>query len=418
LSIESEPEPARSARRVVAQLLRFERERIAFSPADLRCRAEVAALLTAAGLEVEIDPAFNVLGRLAGREELAPLLIGSHLDTVRDPGRYDGTLGVLSGIEVARTLASSPVGLRRPLIVAAFSDEEGSATLGCWGARARLGLLSAEERRALADPSSPLHQLLSDAAQDMARLGWEVDPFAPLDDELAVAAAYLELHVEQGPLLERSGDATAAVTSIVGIARYEVVVHGVRGHAGTVPMADRDDAVVRASRLVARYWDHLLSLGGEAVGNFGRIIVSPGGFNVIPGEVRVAVEVRSPQWELLADLEAELLAMAASVGGEVEVVGRDAPVALSPEIVGQILAGAEDVGVSCSTLPSWAGHDAAMFAARVPTGMIFVPSVGGVSHCPDELTREADVASGIGLLLAAVRRLDSLTLEREVSRAG
>ena len=398
----------RSAKRLLDALGSLERERLAFSEADMAARVRVAEVMHQAHLRVAIDDAFNVVGWFDGKEQLPPLVIGSHLDTVPDPGRLDGALGVLAGVECVRELATSVRRLRHPVAVVGFSDEEGTATRGCWGARSVTHMLTDEEKRALTDPFAPLRRTLTAAAARLAELGWSIDPLAAPEIARLFPAAYLELHIEQGPELDRAGVPTAAVTSIVGIDRYEVTVRGVPGHAGTVPVADRDDAVVRAAELVSRFWEYVRSLGARAVANVGMINVRPGSFNVIPEEVWLGVEVRSPEDGVLDDMRAHLEELAGEQGGEVELAGHDAPIALGGDVRRAILESAAALGLPCLELPSWAGHDAAVFASLAPTGMIFVPSIDGASHCPREATAAADIASGIRLLSATLARLDEL----------
>ena len=396
------------AHRVLEGLRQLPCERLAFSSADMQARAQVAKLMEQAGLSVVIDPAFNVMGSCPGRQSLAPIVLGSHLDTVPDPGRLDGALGVLAAIECARVLRTGPV-LGHPLQVFAFSDEEGTATRGSWGARAVSGQLERDETGALGDASSRLALRLRRAAEDLAALGWSIDPVAASRMQKVDPAAYLELHIEQGPVLERMGVSTAAVTSIAGINRYEIVFPGESGHAGTVPMADRTrDAVVRLARLIERYWESVLAFASDAVVNFGRIDVMPGSFNVIPQEARVAVEIRSPRAAVLLDMEQQLERIGQELGAHVECVGRDAPVELDAMIREATLAAAAEIGIDCVELASWAGHDAAVFAAIAHTGMIFVPSAGGASHCSREHTDDADLVAGLRVLLQTVKRLDKV----------
>jgi N-carbamoyl-L-amino-acid hydrolase len=393
--------------RLLAAIDALPRERLAFSRADVAARVVVADHMQGSGMEAMIDDAFNVVGRLEGMDPtLRPLVVASHTDTVPDPGRLDGALGVFAGIECARALAAIDRRLRHPLLVIDFSDEEGSTTYGCWGSRAVAGALTPGEKAALAEPESALRVTLVAGGGHLAELGRVIRPLeAPVMGRIE-PAAYLELHIEQGPVLERVAVATAAVTAIVGIERYEVRLGGVSGHAGTVPMADRDDAVLRAAVLVETFWKYVLGLGSQAVTNFGRVNVEPGSYNVIPSAVSLGVEVRSPEPELVDQMRARLSELAAGAGGQLEVIGHEDPLPLSAEIIKATRESADAEGIACRELPSWAGHDAGVFAPRTPTGMIFVPSIDGVSHSPAEATRQTDIALGLRLLLATLRRLD------------
>lgn len=394
------------AHRLLRALASFPRERLAFSQADVEARVVVAQMMQQAGLEVSIDHAFNVVGRLEGLEPLPPLVVGSHVDTVPNPGRLDGALGVVGGIECARHLRDAGVKLRHPLVVVAFSDEEGTLTWGCWGSRAVRGRLTTEEKEALSDPVSSLSQAMLAAAAHLATLGWSIDPLAASGCDLLEPSAYVELHVEQGPVLERARVSTAAVTSIVGIDRYEISFSGASGHAGTVPMADRDDAVVRAADLVRQFWSYVLDLGDQAVANIGQIKVDPGSFNVIPGKVELWVEARSYDPEVMDKMKARLTELVTSRGGAARLIGHEEPLALSHDIRRLILESARSAQLACLELPSWAGHDAGVFALDVPTGMIFVPSVRGVSHSPEERTDADDIADGLRLLVTSLQTLD------------
>ena len=399
-------QPEIDVARVLAALDSLPQERLAFSRSDLDARVETAELMRNAGLTVAMDDAFNVVGSRQGTHDLRPIVLGSHIDTVPNPGRFDGALGVMAAIECARVLEKP---CRHPLLVYGFSDEEGSLTQGCWGARAVTGQLSPEEIGALADPESELSVRLGAAARDMAELGWSVDPAAAASIPEVKPCAYLELHIEQGPVLERSGISTGAVTSIVGISRYEVIFQGRSGHAGTVPMTDRAaDVTVRLASLIGQYWEEVRALGSKAVVNFGRIVLLPGSFNVIPEEARLTVEIRSPEASLLADLESSLERLSSEVDGQLAVVGRDAPVVLDATVRQATLKAAQAVGLDCMEVPSWAGHDAAVMASATAAGMIFVPSVDGASHCPREHTHEADVEAGLRVLLETVKRLDEV----------
>ena len=392
------------ADRALALVRSLPSERLAFTNGDLEGRDQVAAAMRSAGLAVSIDDAFNVVGSLDGQQRLPPLVLGSHTDSVPDPGPFDGALGVAVAIECARESAASSTRLRHPLVVVDFSDEEGTLTWGSWGARALAGGLSAEELAALADKGSSLSLSLLAGAARLRELGWTIDPLAAARCPRLQPTAYLELHVEQGPVLERRHIPTAAVTAIVGIDRYEVHLRGASGHAGTVPMADRDDAVVRAAGLIREFWAFVIGLGDRAVANVGRIEVTPGAFNVIPSEVILAIETRSDDEALMTAIGTRLSALAEERGGKVVSLGHDRPLVLSRELRAAILEGAGQLGLACTELPSWAGHDAAVFAPHYPSGMIFVPSAGGVSHSPLEDTHRADIADGLRLLLVTLRR--------------
>ena len=308
--------------------------------AEARACDLAASWMEAAGLTVERD----AFGNVVGRREHGDVWTGSHLDSVPEGGKFDGALGVVAGIEAAAALPEAALG------VVAFRDEE----RGCFGslALAAGGLLP---RR------------------------------------------YLELHIEQGPVLERTGAALGVVTGIVGSTRREVVFDGTAGHAGTTPMAGRDDALVRAAEFVLRVRDAALGIEG-AVATVGQAEVQPGAVNVIPGRVRLSVDARAPDRERLARL---LEAIGLEEGVDLE------PVALDGEVRAALRAEVERAGLPLVELPSGAGHDAGVLAAAgVDTGMLFVRSLnGGISHSPDELSSEDDIALALGVLTGALARL-------------
>jgi acetylornithine deacetylase/succinyl-diaminopimelate desuccinylase-like protein len=306
------------------------------SPAEDEAHLLAAKWMREAGLEVEVDPDGNLFGR---SETRADVWVGSHLDTVPQGGRFDGALGVVAGIEaVERTGAGS---------VVAFRGEE----VGCVARRTTL------------------------------------------------PAAFLELHIEQGPVLADAGSPLGVVTSIVGYARGELVFEGRAGHAGTTPMEGRADALVAAAEKILRIRDAARGLDG-AVATVGRLELEPGGTNVIPEKVRMSVDARAPDSARLAQL-------IDTIG--IEPRDRNEPVAMSGEVRGTLRQEIEIAGFEAVELPSGAGHDAGILAAAgVPSGMLFVRSLnGGISHSPEELSSEEDVALSVDVLSAALRRLAS-----------
>jgi acetylornithine deacetylase/succinyl-diaminopimelate desuccinylase-like protein len=301
-----------------------------------------------AGLSVEVDPAGNLIGRRAGRRpELPEVWTGSHLDTVPRGGRFDGALGVVAGLEAVSRLGD----VERAVAVVAFRDEE----RGCVGSRALV-----------------------------ARGG-------PLP------GAFVEAHIEQGPLLERAGGPLGIVTGIVALRRGEVTFEGRAGHAGTTPMDLRADALCDAAEFVIALREAARRVDG-AVATVGRLEVEPGAVNVIPERVRLTYDVRAPDDERLA----QVLSV---VPGRPSY--RSEPVAMSEEVSSALRAVVEQAGVPVIELPSGAGHDAGILAAAgVPTGMLFVRSLnGGVSHSPDELSSDEDVAVCVDVLAGTLARL-------------
>jgi len=322
------------------------------SPEEDEAHELVAGWMREAGLEVEVDPAGNLFGRLRGRRpELAEVWTGSHLDSVPRGGRFDGALGVVGGLEaVERTGVQD-----RSLVVVAFRDEEGSTGPGCRGSRS------------------------------LCRRG--IDP---------TPAAFVELHVEQGPRLEAAGAPLGVVTGIVASARGEVVIEGREGHAGTTPMAQRDDALVAAAELVLRLRDRAAAVGG-AVATVGCLTVEPGASNVIPARVSLSVDLRARD-------DAELEELCAVVPGE---LSRTSAVELAAGPRTALLEQLAARGLPSVELVSGAGHDAGVLAAAgVPAAMLFVRSLnGGISHSPDEHTAAGDIELALAVLAGALERL-------------
>jgi acetylornithine deacetylase/succinyl-diaminopimelate desuccinylase-like protein len=314
----------------------------------------VAGWMREAGLEVEVDGAGNLFGRLRGRRpELPEVWTGSHLDSVPRGGRFDGALGVVGGLEAVERLGERD----RTLVVVAFRDEEGCTGPGCRGSR--------------------------------SLCSGRLDP---------LPAAFVELHVEQGPQLEEAGAPLGVVTGIAATARAEVVFEGREGHAGTTPMLRRDDAVVAAAELVLRLRDAAAAVDG-AVATVGQFAVEPGASNVIPSRVALSVDVRAPDDERLEQV-------AAVVPAELR---RTNAVAMAAAPRAALLDQLTARGLPAVELASGAGHDAGVLAAAgVPAAMLFVRSLnGGISHSPDEHSADEDVGLAVDVLTGALDRLAS-----------
>ena len=342
--------------------------RLGGSPEEDAAHKLVAGWMRDAGLEVSVDPAGNLFGRLPGkRPELPEVWTGSHLDTVPGGGRFDGALGVVGGLEAAERGGQR----ERTLAVVAFRDEEGCVGRGVFGSRALCGGLGDDE------------------APELDRGGW-LEPRP---------AAFVELHVEQGPRLERAGVPVAVVSGIVAMSHGEVVFEGQPGHAGTTPMPEREDAFVKAAEFALRLRDAAAGVEG-AVATVGRAVVEPGATNVIPARVILGVDVRAPDRERLETV-------LAVVPGELRVID---PVTMAERPRAALRTELERVGVPVPEVVSGAGHDAGVLAAAgVPTAMLFVRSLnGGISHSPDELSAEDDIEQAIAVLSGALARLASV----------
>jgi beta-ureidopropionase / N-carbamoyl-L-amino-acid hydrolase len=375
--------------------------RPALGPAHAEAAGLVALWMRDAGLEVGRDDQGNVIGVWPGHEPGLPAVaLGSHLDTVPHGGAFDGALGVLAGLEAAQTLIEAGQRLRHPLAVIAFADEEGNE----FG----IGVLSAQLWIGDVDPAAVVDRHGRSLADAIA--AFDV-PGVPHVARPALAA-YLEAHVEQGPVLDGDGGAAAAVEGIVGISRTTVRFVGEANHAGTTPMAQRRDALWGAAELALAVRDLGMAQEGGAVATVGVFEVSPGATNVIPGAASLRVELRALDEERLAALRAEVerLAQACARRHRLDVTLESwhlsPAVPMHPALLAATRGALADAGLPVRSMPSWAGHDAKVLARRLPVGMVFVPSVGGVSHAPNEVTRKEHGALAAELLLHAARHVD------------
>ncbi len=376
--------------------------RIAFGQADIEARAYVMELMRGADLMVRVDPAGNMLGRREGTlPGGAPILFGSHIDSVPEGGNYDGDVGSLSAIEVAQTLGSNAYKNRHPLEVVVWADEESGLT----GSRGFIGDLSDEELRAPGRDGVPLDEKIQ-------RIGGNPLRLAEAKHAPGSVAAYVELHIEQGGLLEQQGLQIGIVEGIVGINHYDVTIKGFANHAGTTPMDQRQNALLAASELTLAVDRIVRAEPGRQVGTVGRLIVKPGAPNVIPGEVDLTVEIRDLSMEKIESLwdqiYRELRTITSKYGTTFTFFQQHSNVAAlsDPKVRDVIAEAVKGLGLSSQLMPSGAGHDAQDLARICPMGMIFVPSVKGISHAPGEFTRPEDVTNGADVLLQTVLRLD------------
>jgi beta-ureidopropionase / N-carbamoyl-L-amino-acid hydrolase len=375
--------------------------RPALGAAHAEAAGLVAGWMRDAGLDVGRDDQGNVIGVWSGREAGLPAVaLGSHLDTVPHGGAFDGALGVLAGLEAAQTLIEAGERLRRPLAVVAFADEEGNE----FG----IGVLSAQLWIGELEPAAVVDRRGRSLADALA--AFDVPGVAVV--ARPALAAYLEAHVEQGPVLDGDGGVAAAVDGIVGISRTTVRFFGEANHAGTTPMALRRDALWGAAELALAVRDLALAQDGQAVATVGVFEVSPGATNVIPGAASLRVELRALDEGRLAALRAEVerlthaCAQRHGLDATLESWHLSPAVPMHPALLAATRSALADAGVPVRSMPSWAGHDAKVLARRLPVGMLFVPSVGGVSHAPNEVTRAEHCALAAELLLHAARRVD------------
>lgn len=375
--------------------------RIAYSPEDLAGRVWVGEQMRAAGMSVRTDAAGNSIGTYPGSDPaLPPLALGSHTDTVPDGGKYDGALGVLAALACVRTLRDQGVRLRHPVEVIDFAAEEATLPGGVFGSRAMIGALTPDRLDLPAQDGRTAAETLRDAGLDPAAIFSAVRPAGSV-------AAYLELHIEQGSTLAREGVPVGLVTGIVDIRNFRVTFHGVANHAGTTPMNDRRDALVLAAPFITAVREIAIEHG--IVGTIGTLHVSPGASNVIPGQVEMALEIRGLD---VAALDAATAAVAARAEGATftELSRRDGkasqPTLSDERLLDALRQAAEDLGLAWKRLPSGAGHDAMCMAHIAPMAMLFVPSVGGISHSPNEYTAPQDCVNGARVLMGALLKLD------------
>ena len=387
--------------------------RVAYSDADIAGRAYVKHLMQAAGLEVRIDAAGNLIGRREGTDRKLPtIVVGSHTDSVPHGGNYDGDVGVMGGIEVAQQLSDRHVRLRHALEVVDFTDEEG----GLVGSKAMAGELSA----ATLDLVNSSGRSVRDGIR---ALGGDPDGVSHARRGPGDLAAYLELHIEQGGTLERTHTDIGVVEGIVGIHWWEATVTGVANHAGTTPMDQRHDALLAASELVVAVNAAATEFPGRQVATVGRIRAEPGAPNVIPGRVVLSIEVRDLDPARIEAVFERIRARAGEIaqasGTSIEFRDLEAtavPALTDPRIQRIIAGAAHGLGLTTMMMPSGAGHDAQDIARIAPIGMIFVPSVGGISHSPREYTAPADITNGVNVLMRAVLAIDAGELDRQPMR--
>jgi beta-ureidopropionase / N-carbamoyl-L-amino-acid hydrolase len=377
--------------------------RVAYSEADREGRECVIGLMRAAKLEVSIDAAANIIGRRPGTaRNLPPLLFGSHIDTVPEGGNYDGVVGSLGAIEVAQTLAENNLTTQHPLEVVVFQNEEG----GLIGSRAMDGELTEKELDLVSRSGKTIRDGIKFLAGDPTRL-------TSVRRKRGDIAAYLELHIEQGGNLEAEKIDIGIVEGIVGINWWDVTIEGFANHAGTTPMNQRQDALLAAAKFIEAVNKIVTSVPGRQVGTVGRIQALPGAPNVIPGKVVLSLELRDLDAIKINSLyekiyvEALRIAQASKTKFDFKEINVNIPAPTDVKIRQLIGESAKGLGLTTKLMPSGAGHDAQDMARLAPVGMIFIPSVGGISHSPREFSRPEDIANGANVLLHTLLKLDS-----------
>ena len=375
--------------------------RVAYSEADLKGREYVVQLMRRAQLEVSIDAAANIIGRRAGKENLPPILFGSHVDSVPQGGNYDGVVGSLGAIEVAQTLADNKAATRHPLELVIFQNEEG----GLIGSRAMDGELTERELALVSRSGKTIREGITYLGGDPTRL-------ESVRRKRGDIAAYLELHIEQGGTLEAEKIEIGVVEGIVGINWWDVSVEGFANHAGTTAMNNRQDALLAAAKFIQAVNQIVTSVPGRQVGTVGRIQALPGAPNVIPGKVILSLELRDLDAAKIKTLyekinaAAQEIATASKTRFSFNEINVNIPAPTDKRIRATIVESAKELGLSTKSMPSGAGHDAQDMARLGPVGMIFVPSVRGISHSPLEFSRPEDIANGANVLLHTLLKLD------------
>jgi beta-ureidopropionase / N-carbamoyl-L-amino-acid hydrolase len=377
--------------------------RVAYTEADRQGREYAIGLMRAAGLTVNIDAAGNISGRRAGSDPGLPVLvIGSHIDSVPQGGNYDGVVGSLGAIEVAQALADGHISLHHTLEVLIFQNEEG----GLQGSRA----ISGELREENLDEKTRSGKTLREG---MAFIGGDPSRLATVRRKSGDVFAFLELHIEQGGSLAAEKIDIGVVEGIVGNGRWDVTIDGFANHAGTTPMNQRQDALLAAAKFIEAVNSIVTSIPGRQVGTVGRIQAIPGAYNVVPGRVVLGLDVRDLDQAKIDMLfgkmrdEAQQIGQASGTKFSFQQVVADKPALTDPRLRQTVADSAKQLNLSTKLLPSGATQDAQSMARFAPSGMIFIPSIGGISHSPAEFSRPEDVVNGANVLLGSVLRLDA-----------
>ena len=379
--------------------------RLALTDADARARDRLVDDLAALGLDVRIDAVGNVFGRRAGRDpDAAPVLVGSHLDSQPAGGRFDGQLGVLAALETLRAMDDAGLRTRRPIELVNWTNEE--------GARFETPLLGSGVYVGRTDPASARELTDADGIRlgdELERLGYDGD--APVGPGETPPAAALELHVEQGPTLDDAGIPVGVVEGVFGMAWLEARIAGESDHAGPTPMHARADALRTAAAAIDAIGDLPARLSADAVATVGRIEAGPGAVNVVPDNATFSIDVRSDDDDVVsraveaAAFEVETACERHGTDHELEELWRIPPTEFAPGVRDAVADAAAALGIESRRLVSGAGHDAKRLAEVTDAGMVFVPSVDGITHNESEYTGWADCVAGVRTVAEATRRL-------------
>ncbi|NLJ33925.1 MAG: Zn-dependent hydrolase [Firmicutes bacterium] len=382
--------------------------RMAFTPEERRARDYLAGEMKAAGLEVYTDAAGNLFGRRPGKNpKAAVVMVGSHIDSVQNGGRFDGAAGVVAAVEIARALQELGKETVHPIEVVVMTEEEGSRFgAGLYGSRAMTGEgISPEELTNTFDDEGISN------GEAMKAFGLDPDKIRQAVRPAGTVKAFLELHIEQGPILEAAGFKIGIVESIIGLRTIQVVIYGSADHAGTTPMDMRRDALVGASKIVSQVPSLIQKLGENTVATVGILQVKPGCANIVPAEVKFTIDLRASDNEIIEKAAAKLKKMVAEICSPLnleyswEELLAVQPVATGVEIANIVEGVAVQKGIDTMRMQSGAGHDAMVMAKLCPIGLLFVPSKNGKSHCPEEWSDYEDIALGADLYLETILTL-------------
>jgi N-carbamoyl-L-amino-acid hydrolase len=376
--------------------------RLAYTEADVAARAYLMQLMRETGLTVSVDAAGNIYGKREGTDRTAtPIIVGSHVDSVPEGGNYDGNVGTLAAVEVARTFREQGVTTRHPLWVACWQNEEG----GTWGSHLVTADVSANDLQSVARSGKTI-------AEGVRILGGNLDALASARLRRGDVHGYLELHIEQGGTLDRETLQIGVVEGIVCLRGWDVTIEGFANHAGTTPMRDRRDAMLSAARFTEMVNRIVLAEPGRQVGTVGRMEAFPGARNVVPGKVACTLELRDLDDAKVQRLYDAIVKEAHAIGAMNETtfsfreLVRHESARCDERVRASIDACATSLGFTTMSLPSGAGHDAQNLARVCPMGMIFIPSIDGISHSPKEYSRPEDITNGADVLLQAVLAMD------------
>jgi len=382
--------------------------RVAFTNEDIQGRNFIIALMKKTGLSVTIDEAANIIGTLKGQNpNLPPILFGSHIDSVPNGGKYDGPLGVIGAIECIEVLEENNITPNHPLQVVVFTNEEEGMT----GSRGIVGEMDDVALNAVSQSGKTVRE-------GIRALGGNPDKIKSAAKKKEDIKAYLELHIEQGGVLESKNLQIGIIEGIVGINWWDILIEGKANHAGTTPMDLRQDALLAAGHLAVEINRLVTGMPGTQVATVGNITARPGAYNVIAGSVCMTMDIRDISSQKIQSIFSQIressLEIAKKTGTRItfKEVENFLSVPTDPDIRRAISEAAGELGLTSLVMPSGAGHDAQKMANITKIGMIFIPSIGGISHSPKEFSRQDDIANGVNVLLHTILKIDAGALDR------